>query len=300
MKILLTGPTGLVGSAILERLLASRHEVLAFARNPPLAQATRTGLSWCSGEFVRRTRARHWRSELPGVEVVINTIGIFREAGLQTFGLMHEEAPAALWQACVDYGVRRVVHLSALGAGLDAPTEYGRSKARGDAQLLAHEQLQAFVVRPSLIYAAAGSSAGLFRRLAALPVLAVPQGAGEVQPIDLDDVTDLVVRLATGETSPTQRIIPAVGPRILSWEAWLQVLRRGMELQAAPIARLPMWSVSAFVSVAGHFSRSLINADSWRMLQAGSAASLADAQALEQLLGRPLRAPENFVSRDHA
>ena len=72
---------------------------------------------------------------MAGVDAVVNTVGIFREAGAQSFEAIHTRAPVALFEACVEAGVRRVVQVSALGAAADAPTEFLRSKHRADEAL---------------------------------------------------------------------------------------------------------------------------------------------------------------------
>lgn len=294
MHILVLGATGLLGRAVCERLLASGCRVSGFGNAPP-ASGELEGIHWCSGDFSRRTRPRHWRSELPGVDVVINTIGVFEERYLQGFHVMHDEAPNALWQACADYGVRRVIHLSALGAAHDAPTEYWRSKARGDAGLLAQAELEGWVVRPSLIYADHGRSATLCRQQAVAPLLAVPADAGEIQPVHLDDVAELIVRLALDPPPEGSRIIAAVGPQSMRWAAYLQTLRQGMGLQPARILPVPRWIAAGIAWFAEHRPGSLLTRQSLRMLRAGCQGEAGDAARLAALIGRPLRQPAQFA-----
>lgn len=293
--ILVLGATGLLGRAVVERLLAQGQRVTGFGNTPP-ASGELSGMGWCSGDFSRRTRPRHWRSELPGVDIVINTIGVFEERYLQGFHVMHDEAPNALWQACADYGVRRVIHVSALGAALDATTEYARSKARGDAGLLARQDVEAWVVRPSLIYADSGRSASYCRHLAAQPLLAVPADAGCVQPVHLDDVAELIVRLALGAPPQGERVIAAVGPQAMSWVDYLQALRQGMGMPAALVLRVPGFVLNSIAWFAEHRPGSLLSRDSLRLLQAGSAGEAGDAERMAAVLERPLRHSQAFAA----
>lgn len=297
MRVLLTGASGAVGSVVAQRLLAAGHEVIAFSLNPPLDDQ-RPGLTWCSGDFARRTRAKHWRSELPGVDAVINTVGIFRERFLQSFSLLHDEAPAALFTACANYGVKRVIHLSALGAAEDAPTDYWRSKAKGDAKLLAHTDYERWIVRPSLIYAPASRHAALLRNIAALPVLVIPQGAGLVQPIHVDDLADLIVRLASHQDSPTnQGLIAAVGPQILTWGDWLETLRLGMGLAAAPRWQVPRSMVHFAAWLAEGWSRhSPMTVEGLTMMMHTRVGDAGDVERVESILERALKSPKNFTS----
>lgn len=296
LNILVLGASGLLGHAVCERLLAAGYQVTGFGNTPP-ASGVLPALRWCPGDFARRLRPRHWRSELPGVDVVINTIGVFHERFLQTFSVIHDEAPAALWEACASYGVKRVIHVSALGAAEDAPSEYWRSKARGDARLLAHTEFDAWVVRPSLIYADEGESAMLLRQWAALPILPVPGSAGAVQPIHRDDAAALIVRLATTGGDDGARVIETVGPQPLAWAAWLQNLRTGMGLAPAGALALPLWLVRCGVWLAAYRSHGLQTPERLCILKAGNVGEPGAALRLEMLLGRALRAPETFISQ---
>ncbi|QNM96439.1 SDR family oxidoreductase [Chitinimonas koreensis] len=288
MHILLTGASGLIGRALLERLLADGHAVTALCRRPPAEAHPR--LRWQAADLATLTTPADWLPLLAGVEAVVNCVGILREQDGQTFEALHERAPAALFAACTEAGVGRAIQLSALGAAPAAATAYWRSKAAGDAALMA-QPLDWAVVQPSLVYADAGPSSTLFRRLAAMPVLAVPADAGAVQPIHLDDLVELLLRLLTA-TAAGRRVIEAVGPRALAWADYLQALRRGMGLAQAPVLRLPAGTVALAGRVLAHWPASLVGPDSLAMLRAGSR---ADPAVARERVGRPLRDPADFT-----
>ena len=90
---------------------------------------------------------------LRGVDVVVNAVGILRERRTASFAAIHEQGPAALFEACIRAGVPKVVQISALGAEPDAPTGYFRSKAAGDT-LLSKLPLEWVIVQPSLVFGA--------------------------------------------------------------------------------------------------------------------------------------------------
>lgn len=167
-RILICGADGFIGAALADALQATGHQVSRGVHR----------VADKDGELhldYRQLRAPpQWLAVLPDVDVVINCVGIIRETPLVSFAPLHEEAPKALFQACAQRGVRRVLQLSALGADVNGSTAYFRSKGRADAALQMTE-LDWTVVRPSLVIG--GYSTLLFRRLASLPVLVLPAGA---------------------------------------------------------------------------------------------------------------------------
>ncbi|KDP84459.1 hypothetical protein CF70_019255 [Cupriavidus sp. SK-3] len=290
MRILVAGASGLVGSALVIRLLAQGHHVVALARRPG-ALARHPQLHCIAGDLTAWTTPAHWHAALLGVDAVLNAAGIFRETGRQRFQALHVDMPHALMLACEQAGVRRVVQLSALGAARDAATAYWRSKGMADHALRA-SKLDWLIVQPSLVYAPSGRSATLFRRLAALPVLPVPAGAGHVQPIHLDDLAALLANALSGNCAG-RRTVPAVGPVRLGVAGWLGALRAGMGLRPARWLRVPGWLASLCAAGLARLPGGLVDGDSLLMLRTDNSGSPRAAAALA---GRPLRAPATFAS----
>ena len=86
-----------------------------------------------SDYFTKDTDKSAWLARLSGIEAVINTVGIFRESGAQTFDRLHVQTPRALFAACAEsHEVHMVVQLSALGADQEADTAYHLSKKAAD------------------------------------------------------------------------------------------------------------------------------------------------------------------------
>ena len=162
---------------------------------------------------------------------MVNCAGILREAGGATFEAVHHHALRALAEACRAAGVRRVVQVSALGDARDG--EFIASKHRGDDALLAAD-IDAVVLRPSVVYSAAGSYGGtsLLRAMACVPwVLAVPgDGTQRLQPVDRDDLAACVLA-ALERPAARGQVIEVVGPVELTLLeyllAWPHRLRAG-------------------------------------------------------------------------
>ena len=290
MKILVTGASGLVGSALVARLLAEGHHVVALARR--LDQLPRhPRLHRVAGDLSTWTTPAHWLAALRGADVVVNTVGIFRETALQRFRALHVDMPLALMLACERAGVRRLVQLSALGAAADGATAYWRSKGMADDALRA-SALDWVIVQPSLVYAPSGRSATLFRRWAALPLLPVPADAGHVQPIHIDDLIALLLRVVRTDCAG-RRTVAAVGPVRLRFGDWLGALRGGMGLRTARVLRVPGWMAGLGALCLARLPGSLADVDSLAMLRTDNSAS---PHAAATLAVRRLRAPAAFAT----
>ena len=137
---------------------------------------------------------------MAGRDAVVNMAGILHsprgrpdERGPNDYGPgfaeAHVELAQALVTACRGAGVRRLLHMSALGADPKAPSEYLRSKGIGEQAVLAADDLAVTVFRPSVIFGPEDRFLNLFALLAALlPVLALARPGARFQPVYVGDV----------------------------------------------------------------------------------------------------------------
>ena len=288
MRILLTGASGFIGRHVLQRLLADGHQVVATMRQPQAPQAP--GVTVMRADFAKDSDKAVWLARLQGIDAVINTVGIFRESGGQTFAKLHVATPCALFAACTEAGhVRRVIQLSALGADAGAASGYHRSKKQAD-DFLAGLPLRAAIVQPSLVYGRDGASSRLFRALASMPFcLRFGQAPQLVQPIHIDDACAAISALLGNADSGR---IALVGPRALPFTGYLDALRRAMGMGPLPLLRLPAFAGRWCAQLARLLPNSLVDENAWDMLERGSS---ADPAATARLLGHPARPPERFI-----
>lgn len=299
MNILITGGTGFLGSHFATRLAGEGHRLTLAVRDPARARvrSATVAFDYAAVDFTRATHRADWLPLLGGIDVVINAVGILRESAGQTFDLLHRQAPAALFAACASADVKRVIQISALGADEHAQSGYHLSKRAADEVLLTLP-IAAAIVQPSLVYGAGGTSARLFGVLASLPLIPLPgRGDQPVQPVHIDDLVDLVVRLVDGELPENPRIA-AVGPRVLTLREFLAALRQALGI-ARPPRFLPVPDVltDSAAKIASKLPGALLDVETLAMLRRGNT---ADPSTMRRLLGREPRRVEDFIPRRDA
>lgn len=297
MRILLTGGSGMIGQQLLTALLAEGHHVVCAQRSPPRNVHPR--LAYLHADFTKDTQQAIWLARLTQIDAVINAVGIFREAGAQTFARLHTETPCALFAACAaSDSVQLVVQLSALGADQGAESAYHLSKRVAD-DFLATLPLRAFIVQPSLVFGRDGVSSRLFKTLASMPfTLRFGSAPQLVQPIHLDDAVAAIASLLrqplpVGPSGSTARRVALVGPEAMPFTAYLAALRHGMGMGKLRVLRVPAWCGK----LAASLGIGLLNRDALRMLERGNT---ADPEATIRLLGHAPRAPDSFIDTPSA
>ena len=139
------------------------------------------------------------RAAMAGADAVVNCVGTFDRGGRNNFVAVQVEGAARIARFAADLGVGRMVHVSAIGADAASDSIYQRSKAEGEAAVLAAFP-GAVILRPAIIF---GNEDGFFNRFAAMsrmgPVLPVVGGATRFQPVHVEDVAEAVVRSVTGQ-----------------------------------------------------------------------------------------------------
>ena len=126
-----------------------------------------------------------------GTDAVISMAGILHEQRKGEFSKVHTELPRRLIDACREQGVRRLVHVSALNAAHDAPSEYLRSKAGGEQQIrVGHASaIRTTIFRPSVLFGRDDRFLNLFAQLArTLPAIVLGSPRARFQPVYVEDV----------------------------------------------------------------------------------------------------------------
>lgn len=159
---------------------------------------------------------------MKGMDAVINLVGILHDGDSRQpygkrFAEAHVELPKKIVAAMKQSGVRRLVHMSALKASADAPSGYLRSKAAGEAAVLAAaKELDVTIFRPSVIFGPGDAFLNKFASLLKLfPVLPLAGATARFQPAYVGDVADAMVDCLTHSDTFGQ-VYELAGPRAYS------------------------------------------------------------------------------------
>jgi len=283
MNILICGAHGFIGTALTARLARAGHHVIRGVRTA--RTATDIAIDYRSD-----TDPARWRPRLANIDVVINAVGIITESPRRRFDTIHTGTPTALFTACAEAGVGRVIQISALGVER-GDSAYFRTKAAADTALMA-TPVDWQIVRPALIYGPEGTSARFFRLLASLPVTPLPGGGQQrVQPIHIDDLCACVERLID-PNAPAGQIVELAGPAPVRWRDMIAAYRSQMGFAPAPSLPIPTAWMSLAARLSAQMPGALLTPDTWRMLQAGNTSSV---NAAPRLLGEAPRPMAHFI-----
>src|SRR5216110_3423895 len=280
MLVALTGGTGFVGRHVAASLVARGHNVRVLARDPARARLlSDQNVDVVAGGLADRAPLDRLAR---GADVLIHLVGIIVEQGAQTFTAVHVGGTQALLSAAREAGVRRFVHMSAVGARDDpGATRYHRTKQQAE-QLVRDSGLSHAIFRPSIIN---GPESVPIRLLARLhrwsPVVPVfGDGRFPTQPVWIDDVA-LAFALAAERPAPGG-VFELGGPAALTYEEFVRAIGRAAG-HPRPLVHVPLAiarAAAAAFGVAGPLAP--LTTDQLQMLVEGSA---TPANALESRFG---------------
>jgi NADH dehydrogenase len=214
---LVLGGTGFVGRQVCEALHREGWCITVPTRRARNAQAIQH-LPRLTVLEANVHNAAALNALVAGHDVVINLVAILHGTAA-SFEHNHVRLPGLIAQACRAQGVRRFIHISALGAEAHAPSLYQRSKARGEAVLQAAAEsgdLDLTVIRPSVIFGAGDKFLNTFAALqSVLPFVPLAGAGTRFQPVWVGDVAQAVVHCAS-DAHTIGQTIDAVGPDVLS------------------------------------------------------------------------------------
>ena len=213
--ILVTGATGFIGRRIVARLVERGEEVRRLVRPGPNSQSSGLpAVHFVTGDV---TDLDSLKAACQGVDMVVHTVAIIKEKGRATFQSINVQGTQNVVEAAEQAGVRKIVHLSAIGAAPDPQYPYLRSKWQAEEAVI-NSSLQHVILRPSLVF---GPGDEFINALAATirvgPVVPfIGSGKARFQPIHVDDVARCVDRVLV-DSSYNGETIEIGGPDILSY-----------------------------------------------------------------------------------
>ncbi len=178
------------------------------------------------------------RAAMQGADAVVNCVGILVESGKNRFDAVQAEGPARVARLAAESGVNRMVHISAIGADMDADSEYAATKGEGEAGVLKHMP-DAVILRPSIVF---GPEDDFFNRFAGMtrmsPVLPVVGGDTRFQPVYVDDVARAAEMGVTGAAAGG--VYELGGPETDSFRGLMQRMLDVVHRRRL-ILNMPMW-----------------------------------------------------------
>jgi NADH dehydrogenase len=235
--LLLTGATGLVGSALLRRLVAEEQPVRCLVRDPRRLGSQRVRVQIALGDL---TDPPSFRNAMRGVSTVVHLATSTRD---QPRGSIEELTAMATWRmldAAQRAGVEHFVYFSALGASEHHRSRLFRSKAIAE-RSVREADIRSTVVAPSLVYAPGDRWLTLVERLARLPFVPIPgRGRAVCQPIWAEDVADcLAAVLRSGEPRPdAHQRYELAGPQTLTYNEVISTILRSLDRER-PLLHVP-------------------------------------------------------------
>lgn len=293
------GGSGFIGRYAVRALAADGWRVRAAVRRPDLAghlqpmgavgqiHAVQANLRY--PESVQRA--------VEGAEAVVNLVGILAKSGAQTFQSVHVAGARAAAKAAKEAGAKTFVHMSAIGADRKSWAKYARTKAAGEAAVLA-EFPSAVILRPSLVF---GVEDQLFNRFAAMARMSpflplIGGGKTRFQPVYVDDVAAAIAAACAGKGSP-RTTYELGGPDVVTFREILDRVQTWSGRKRWYV-RLPFWlaQIGAFLTVPLPNSLRPLTVDQVRLLTYHNVVTEAAITERRMLAGLGITAPHAMAT----
>lgn len=228
MKILVLGGYGLIGDAIIGRLLRDGHHVAGLGRDIRDAQRRQPAVRWIAADMSKLLAAEDWLPVIAGMDAVVNAAGALQDGPRDRLDAIHRGSVVALVAACEQAGVRRFVQISAIGADPASANPFFSTKAEGD-KAVTSSSLEWTILRPGLVIApAAYGGTALLRALAAFPgFIPAVMSRQPIQTVSVTDVSEAVSRAVAGSLPPrsatdlVEAEVRSLADVLLAFRAWL-------------------------------------------------------------------------------
>lgn len=274
MNVTVFGGSGFLGKILVRALLQSGARVCVMSRFPervnaikpagPVGQLlTMSGDILCEADVLRAVR---------GADAVVNLVGVLHESGTQRFASVHAQAAERIAKISKQCGVKRLVHISALGVDGHSTARYARTKATGEKAVLSAFP-DATILRPSIMF---GPGDGFFARFARIMrcsyfVPLIGGGHSKFQPVYAGDVA-AAIQAALMQEGCKRNVYELGGPQIKTFRELLMYLQEMLGLKRCFVT-IPFSVASMMASLLESFPRPFLTRDQVRLLRSDNIVS---------------------------
>jgi NADH dehydrogenase len=268
-RILVLGASGFVGRSVCARL-ATEGAALRILTRSALNARPLTVLPAIEIVALSPHDDDALAAAMRGMDAVVNLVGILHQSRREPFEKVHVELPRRIARACRAAGIRRLVHVSALHAGRDGPSEYLRSRGRGeDAIRDEGVGLAVTIFRPSVIFGRDDSFLNLFAKLVKpFPVVPLAGAETKFQPVWVEDVAGAVA-VSLDDARTFGRSYDLCGPGIYTLREIVHYVA-GLSGLTRWVISLPRWAAYAQAFVLEHLPGPVMTRDNLGSMQLDS------------------------------
>lgn len=228
-QVTVFGGTGFIGRYLIDQLANMGVIIRVATRSPASAYFLRT--AGAVGQVVPVICNIHddasVQKAIEGSDWVINLVGSLTEKGKkESFEKLHHEFPARVAAISKRAGVKRLVHVSALGAFPESPSVYSQTKAKGESAVT-NNFPEATILRPSIVFGPEDRFFNFFAKIATLSPFLPLIGGGKTQfqPVYVGDVVKTIVAgLKQPEDHVQGKIFELGGDEVFSFKSLMQKL----------------------------------------------------------------------------
>jgi NADH dehydrogenase len=262
------GGAGFIGRYVCELLFKSGVRVRIASRDPrndyflqPLAQVGQFGF-----QKADITDLDSVRNAVKSATAVVNLVGVFGRA----MHKVHVDGARNVAEAAREAGVRALVHISAIGADIASPSNYGRTKAEGE-EAVRKAFPEATIVRPSLVFGPEDELTNRFAAMARLPILPVIAARRNFQPVYVRDLARAIAKAALEPGRFAGKTCEIGGPQVMSMVELHQAIL-AITGQDTEIVHVPDF-VAGLIAKLGFLPGAPLTRDQWLMLHRDNVAS---------------------------
>ena len=270
------GGSGFLGRHLVRALLKRGWRVRAAVRRPDLAGHLQPSgrVGWVHP--IQANLRYRWSVDraVEGADAVVNLVAILAESGRQRFDAVHVFGARAIAEAARAAGVTRLAHVSAIGADVNSPSDYARTKALGE-QAVFETVPGAVVFRPSIMFGPEDQFfnrfAGMARFMPALPL--VGGGHTRFQPVYVADVAAAIADAVEGKAKPGTAY-ELGGPEVKTFRECLELMLREIDRKRL-LMPMPFPLASAAAAILQYLPGQLLTPDQVRQLRLDNVVSEA-------------------------